>query len=72
MMEHTCNSSIQETEAGGSPVEGQPGLHSKTLSPKEKEKEINKQKNPNTVFLLQLLLFHILSLKHSLSQPQER
>jgi hypothetical protein len=33
---HSCNLSTQEAEAGGSLVQGQPGLHSETLSLKEK------------------------------------
>jgi hypothetical protein len=36
---HTYNSSIQQTEAGGSPVEGQPGLHSKTISTTKQNKQ---------------------------------
>jgi hypothetical protein len=35
MVVHACNPSNQEAEAGGSWVQGQPGLNSKTLSPKE-------------------------------------
>jgi hypothetical protein len=31
MVMHTCNPSIWEAEAGGSWVQGQPGLHLKTL-----------------------------------------
>jgi hypothetical protein len=33
-----------EAEARGSQVQGQPGLHSETLSQKKKRKEITKQK----------------------------
>jgi hypothetical protein len=38
-MLHICNPYIQETEAGGSGVLGQPKLQSKTLSEEEEEKE---------------------------------
>jgi hypothetical protein len=34
---HTCNSSTQEAEAGGSRALGQPGLHSGNLSQKNKQ-----------------------------------
>jgi hypothetical protein len=34
---NTCNPSNWEAEVGGSWVEGQPGLHSKILSQKEKK-----------------------------------
>jgi hypothetical protein len=34
----TCNSSIQEPEAGESQVQGLPGLYSKTLISKKKKK----------------------------------
>jgi hypothetical protein len=34
MVVHTCNLSIQEAEAGGSWVQGQPGLHNEPLSQK--------------------------------------
>jgi hypothetical protein len=40
MMAHACNPSTQETEAGGSSVEGQPGQHKETPSQKEKKKEM--------------------------------
>lgn len=32
VMEHVCNPSIHESEAGGSKVQGHPELYSKTLS----------------------------------------
>jgi hypothetical protein len=32
---YACNPSTQEIEAGGSQVQGQPGLHHKTLSQKK-------------------------------------
>jgi hypothetical protein len=35
---HTCNPSSGETEAGGSLVQGQLELHSKTLTQKKKKK----------------------------------
>jgi hypothetical protein len=38
MVVHTCNLSIQEAEAGGSPVQGQPVLLSETSSQKKKKK----------------------------------
>jgi hypothetical protein len=42
VMVHACNPSTQEVEAGGSPVLGQAGLDSKTLSLKEKKKKATK------------------------------
>jgi hypothetical protein len=39
MMTHTCNSRAQEVEARGLQVQGQPWLHSETLSQKNKRKE---------------------------------
>jgi hypothetical protein len=39
---HACNNSIQEAEAGGSQVQGQPGLHRKTLSPEKKNASVSK------------------------------
>jgi hypothetical protein len=41
---HTCNPSTWEAEAGGFRAPGQPALHSKTLSQKEKQK-VNQNKN---------------------------
>jgi hypothetical protein len=38
MAVHTWNPSTQDAEAGVSPVQGQPGLHSKTLSHTHKKK----------------------------------
>jgi hypothetical protein len=35
---HTCNPSTQKAEAGWLQVQGQPGLHNKTLSQKKKKK----------------------------------
>jgi hypothetical protein len=35
---HACHPSTQEAEAGGSRVQGQPGLHSETLSPRPQKK----------------------------------
>jgi hypothetical protein len=37
MVVHTCNPSAQEAEAGGSRVQGQPGLHSETCLKKKKK-----------------------------------
>jgi hypothetical protein len=37
MVKHTCNSSTQKAEAGGSQVQSQPGLHSETLSQSNKQ-----------------------------------
>jgi hypothetical protein len=34
---HACSTSTQKAEAGGSHVQGQPGLHSETLSLKKKK-----------------------------------
>jgi hypothetical protein len=34
MVTNACNSSTQEAKAGGLRVQGQPGLHSETLSQK--------------------------------------
>jgi hypothetical protein len=42
---HACNPSTWEVEAGGSQVQGQYGLCSKTLSQKKKKKEIKKIMN---------------------------
>jgi hypothetical protein len=42
MVVHTYNPSIQETEAGGSQVCSQYGLHSQTLSQKSKIMNIRK------------------------------
>jgi hypothetical protein len=42
VMMHAYNPSTQETEAGGLRIQGQPGLHNKTLSknpPSQKEKD---------------------------------
>jgi hypothetical protein len=38
---HTSNPSTQETKAGGSQVQGQPGIHNETLPLKKKKKQIN-------------------------------
>jgi hypothetical protein len=43
MMVHAYNPSMWETEAGGSWVQGQLGLHSETLSQKKKRKEKEKK-----------------------------
>jgi hypothetical protein len=45
MVDHTCNPSIEEVETVGSRVWGQPGLHSETLSQKERKKEQDKLRN---------------------------
>jgi hypothetical protein len=39
MVAYTCNHSTGESGVGEWQVQGQPGLHSKTLSQKKKEKE---------------------------------
>jgi hypothetical protein len=36
MVTHACNSNTWESETGGSGVQGESGLHSKTLSQKQK------------------------------------
>jgi hypothetical protein len=38
MVGHACNPSPQEADTGGSQVWGQPGLHSETLSQKQKQR----------------------------------
>jgi hypothetical protein len=43
MVVYVCDLSTQEAETGGSQVQGPPGLHSKSLTPKIK-KEIKKKK----------------------------
>jgi hypothetical protein len=43
---YTCNSSTQKAETGGLWVQGQPGLHSKTLSQKTEQHKQQKPK-PN-------------------------
>jgi hypothetical protein len=42
VVEHACNPSTQEAEVGGCQIQGQPGLHSKTLSGKKKKKKDKK------------------------------
>jgi hypothetical protein len=39
MVVHVCNPCTQETEAGGSQVQDQPGLHTGILSPKKKQQK---------------------------------
>jgi hypothetical protein len=39
---HTCNTSIQEVEAGEKKIYGHPGLHIKTQSQKKKKKKKNR------------------------------
>jgi hypothetical protein len=46
MVANTCNPSTGEAEAGGSQVQGQPGLHSKTLSQQNKTNKKKKLKVP--------------------------
>jgi hypothetical protein len=45
MVVHIYNPSTQETEAGGWKIQGQPGLHNKTLPQKIKEGEREKEHN---------------------------
>jgi hypothetical protein len=45
MVSHTCNLSIWEAEAGRLQVEGQPWLHSETLSQKIQPKQLTNQPN---------------------------
>jgi hypothetical protein len=47
---HTCNPSTWETEAGGSEVRGQTGIHGKILSQKQQKKE-NKEKGRKEGYL---------------------
>jgi hypothetical protein len=42
---YVCNPSTQEVETGGFQVQGQPELHSKTLSQGEREREREKGEN---------------------------
>ena len=44
---HTCNSSTQEAEAGGSQVQGQPRLHSNTQFRETKELELKNTHCPS-------------------------
>jgi hypothetical protein len=39
LMAHIYNPNIQEAEAGGSQVQGQPGLHGETLSQQNETKQ---------------------------------
>jgi hypothetical protein len=41
MLVHVCNPKTEEAGAGESLVQGQPGLHSKLLSPKRKENPLS-------------------------------
>jgi hypothetical protein len=43
MMEHACNLSTEEAEAGGSQVQNQFVLHSKTLSQKNQNPKTKQQ-----------------------------
>jgi hypothetical protein len=52
LVAHACNSSIWEAEAGGLKVQGQPGLHSKSLSQQIK---INKNRRSSSLFFASLL-----------------
>jgi hypothetical protein len=45
LLVYTCNSSTWEAETGGLQIQGQPGLHSESLSQKKKRKEKKKKKN---------------------------
>jgi hypothetical protein len=39
MVMHTCNPSIWEAEAGGSPVQGKPGLQNDIISKKKRKQQ---------------------------------
>jgi hypothetical protein len=45
MVVHACNPSCQKAETGGSRVGDQPGLHSKVLSQKRKQKKSKQKKD---------------------------
>jgi hypothetical protein len=50
MVVRVCNPSTWVTEAGGSQVQGQPGVHNETLSQTKQNQNTNKQnpkENPN-------------------------
>jgi hypothetical protein len=55
------NPSTQEAEAGGSQLEGQPGLHSETLSQKTNKKKNKKKKKekPGKQQGSKIILLHI-------------
>jgi hypothetical protein len=51
MLIHTCNVGTWKAEAGGSQIQGQPGLHREPVSKQNKNKNKNKtkQKVQNTM-----------------------
>jgi hypothetical protein len=57
MAVYICNCSTQETEARGSPVSGQPGLHSEILSQNETN---TKQRKKLKKYILFIVLSHSL------------
>jgi hypothetical protein len=48
VMVHACNPSIWEVEAGEWLLQGQPGLHSKTMPQKNKQTKIIKKRKENS------------------------
>jgi hypothetical protein len=57
-MVHACNLSIQEAETEGSQVSDQPGLHSETLS--QKQKQQYKKSHRLTYYFPKLLCLAVL------------
>jgi hypothetical protein len=54
VMVHACNPSTQEAEAGESPIQGQPGLQSKTLSQTKQNKNQKKKRKKKEKEIKQL------------------
>jgi hypothetical protein len=48
MVAPVCNPSTQDAEEGGSPIQGQPGLHNKTL-PQLKSKTTTRSENTKSM-----------------------
>jgi hypothetical protein len=61
---HTCHPSTWKAEDGGSPVQGQPELHSKILSQKkkrtEKEKTVNEETSRKAELLAMCTVIHFM------------